>query len=200
MFLMIVAVPMVIFWPRLANMILRNVSLEIFYSVWTPELMNFGLKNGNVEKKQQKFQELKMEKGTMLFETWMKLPVPIYMTFWMFNWTNSQDIRLPNYKPNLVELGPYVFLEKHMRENVTFHPDRDSLSFDQVRTWHFRPELSNGSLDDMVTNVNVMAAVSVSFVFFSFDSMKFVHFGNSLFGIDKSNFAKFENEKNKGGC
>lgn len=91
----------------------------------------------------------------------MNLPVPIYMNFWMFNWTNSQDINQPNYKPNLVELGPYVFEENHERVNLTFHPERDTLSFDQIRTWYYQPEMSNGSLDDLITNVNVIAAVRI---------------------------------------
>lgn len=94
----------------------------------------------------------------------MDLPAPIYMKFWMFNWTNPGDIKQPNYKPNLVELGPYVFIEKHIRVNVTFNAEGETLSFDQIRTWHYQPEMSNGSLDDLVTNVNVIA--SVRFLYF----------------------------------
>lgn len=84
----------------------------------------------------------------------------------MFNWTNPDEIHtVPDYKPNLVEMGPYVFLEKHTRVNVTFHPENDTVSYDQIRTWHFVPEKSNGTLDDNVTNVNVIAAVNIfSFV------------------------------------
>lgn len=78
----------------------------------------------------------------------------------MFNWTNPKHITEPNYKPHLVEMGPYVFLEKHTRVNITFHPKNGTVSFDQIRTWHFMPEMSNGTLDDKVTNVNVVAAVS----------------------------------------
>lgn len=46
--------------------------------------------------------------------------------------------------------------------NVTFHPENDTVSYDQIRTWHFVPEMSNGTLDDNVTSVNVIAAVSCS--------------------------------------
>lgn len=83
----------------------------------------------------------------------------MYLKFTMFNWTNPDDIHAPNYKPNLVEMGPYVFLEKHFRVNVSFHPENDTVSYDQIRTWHFVREMSVGSLDDNVTNVNVIAAV-----------------------------------------
>lgn len=95
----------------------------------------------------------------------MHTPIPIYVKYRMFNWTNSEDIYEPNYKPNLVELGPYVFLEKHMRVNVSFHPENDTVTFDQIRTWHFMPEMSNGTLDDKITNVNVIAAVRYISIF-----------------------------------
>lgn len=78
----------------------------------------------------------------------------------MFNWTNPNHIMQPNYKPHLVEMGPYVFSEQHTRVNVTIHPKNGTVTFDQIRTWHFMPEMSNGTLDDKVTNVNVVAAVS----------------------------------------
>lgn len=82
----------------------------------------------------------------------------------MFNWTNADEIQAKNYKPNLTEVGPYVFLEKHKRVNVTFHPENDTVSFDQIRTWHFMPNMSVGTLDDNITNVNVIAAVSERFL------------------------------------
>lgn len=84
----------------------------------------------------------------------------MYIKFTMFNWTNAHEIQAANYKPNLTECGPYVFLEKHKRVNVTFHSENDTVSFDQIRTWHFMPNMSVGSLDDNITNVNVIAAVS----------------------------------------
>lgn len=97
----------------------------------------------------------------MTYKNWIETPIPMYIKFKMFNWTNPEDIHEPEYKPNLVEMGPYVFSEKHTRVNVTFHPENDTVSYDQIRTWHFMPEMSNGTLDDEVTNVNVIAAVRI---------------------------------------
>jgi scavenger receptor class B protein 1 len=59
-------------------------------------------------------------------------------------------------------MGPYVFLEKHIRTNVTWSKDESTVDFYQKRVWHFVPELSNGSLDDEVTNLNPIVAVSFS--------------------------------------
>lgn len=78
----------------------------------------------------------------------------------MFNWTNPEAIHNKNIKPHFNEVGPYVFLEKHKRVNITWHAENGTVSFNQTRTWHFIPELSNGSLTDEITSVNVMAAVS----------------------------------------
>lgn len=97
----------------------------------------------------------------MGYENWIETPVPMYMSYKMFNWTNPDDIFEPDYKPNFVEMGPYVFQEDHVRVNVTFHPENGTVSFDQIRTWHFLPEMSNGTLEDKVTNINVVAAVSI---------------------------------------
>ncbi|XP_055308069.1 protein croquemort isoform X3 [Sitodiplosis mosellana] len=105
--------------------------------------------------------ELELKEGSMSYKNWIETPLPMYIKFTMFNWTNANDIHEPSYKPDLVEMGPYVFTEKHKRVNVTFHPENDTVSFDQIRTWHFMPEMSNGSLDDEVTNVNVIAASAV---------------------------------------
>lgn len=84
----------------------------------------------------------------------------MYLRFTMFHWTNPQEMFNKSTKPHFVEMGPYVFLEKHKRVNVSFNPNNDTVSYDQIRTWHFLPEMSNGTLDDHVTNINVIAAVS----------------------------------------
>lgn len=86
----------------------------------------------------------------------------MYLEITMFNWTNSDQVHDLQVKPEFKELGPYVFLEGHSRNNIEWHSENDTISFNQTRTWHFVPEKSNGSLDDMITNVNVISAVSNS--------------------------------------
>lgn len=77
----------------------------------------------------------------------------------MFNWTNSDEILNPDVKPMLVECGPYVFLESHKRSNITWN-ENGTVTYNQIRTWHFQPDLSNGKLDDEITTLNVISAVS----------------------------------------
>lgn len=76
----------------------------------------------------------------------------------MFNWTNTQDLYDPDIKPLLTEVGPYIFREHYNRTNVTSN-DNGTITFHQIRTWQFMPEMSNGSMDDEITNLNVISAV-----------------------------------------
>lgn len=85
----------------------------------------------------------------------------MYLKIYLFNWTNPEAINDPNVKPNFVQMGPYVFLEKHQRVNLTWNETADTVSYFQKRTWHFVPELSNGDLSDKVTQIDVMSAASI---------------------------------------
>lgn len=119
------------------------------------------------------FQEMQLKKGSLNYDNWIETPIPMYAKFMMFNWTNAHDIQATNYKPILTEVGPYVFLEKHTRVNITFHSENDTVSYDQIRTWHFMPDMSTGSLDDNITNANVIAVVSwiFQYIFFNIHSI-----------------------------
>lgn len=63
----------------------------------------------------------------------------------------------PTIKPNLVEVGPYCFLERREKVNITFHPENGTVSYYQKRTWFFEPSMSNGSLQDEIQQLNVIA-------------------------------------------
>ncbi|BFF95630.1 protein croquemort [Drosophila madeirensis] len=100
---------------------------------------------------------LKLKPGTDTYDSWLEAPIPIYLSFNMFNWTNPEEIRNPNVKPNFVEMGPYVFLEKHKKENFTFF-ENATVAYYERRTWFFDAEKSNGTLDDMVTAAHAITA------------------------------------------
>jgi len=103
------------------------------------------------------YSRLTLEEGSSNFDNWIETPLPMYMEITMFNWTNSHEATQPDTKPQLAECGPYVFLEKHRRSNITWN-ENGTVTYNQIRTWHFVPRLSNGSLDDEITNLNVMSA------------------------------------------
>ncbi|KAF4528152.1 hypothetical protein B566_EDAN016796 [Ephemera danica] len=90
---------------------------------------------------------------------WRETPIPMYIDIYLFNWTNPEDVNNTNIKPFFDELGPYVFRESHERVNISWK-EGFLVEFNQIRTYHFMPELSNGSLTDKVTNLNVIAATA----------------------------------------
>lgn len=100
-----------------------------------------------------------MKNGTLNYNNWIETPIPMYLKIKLFNWTNPEHIANKSVKPNFIECGPYVFLEKHKRVDVKWHPENYKVSYNQIRTWHFVPELSNGHLEDKITNINVMMSV-----------------------------------------
>lgn len=50
----------------------------------------------------------------------------------------------------------------------------DTVTFQQIRRWHFVPERSNGTLRDDITNINAIAVVII-FSVFDISVMYFIH-------------------------
>lgn len=44
-----------------------------------------------------------------MYKFWEESPVPMYIRFYFFNVTNSEDVVKFNAKPILEELGPYTY-------------------------------------------------------------------------------------------
>ena len=60
----------------------------------------------------------------------------------------------------LIFSGPYVFIEEREKINITWDHTRGTISYHQKKNYYFAPELTNGSLDDLVYHVNVPLVVS----------------------------------------
>lgn len=48
------------------------------------------------------------------------------------------------------------------KENITFHHENKTVSYFQQRLWYFDAERSNGTLNDTVSQLDVVAAVSLT--------------------------------------
>jgi len=90
------------------------------------------------------------------FPMWQDLPTPMLASMYLFHVVNPKDVS-NGAMPELEERGPYVFTEQHHKANLEWN-ENGTISYRQVRTWHFVPELSKGSLDDNVTILNSVAA------------------------------------------
>lgn len=55
-------------------------------------------------------QVLTLTQTSVSYNMWRETPIPMYLKFYMFNWTNPREfIASPDVKPNFMEMGPYVF-------------------------------------------------------------------------------------------
>ncbi|XP_063536598.1 protein croquemort-like [Cydia strobilella] len=88
------------------------------------------------------------------FGIWREVPIPMYLECFMLNITNVDEILAGhNVSIRVSQMGPYVYREHHTKENITWH-DNNTISYFNKRTWHFQPDMSNGSLSDLVTSIN----------------------------------------------
>lgn len=91
------------------------------------------------------------------FEQWKKPSVPLYLDVYFFNWTNSEDFLDGSTKPIMSELGPYRFREIRDKQNIEFNDDNSTVSYRTKSTFYFDEDGSNGTLDDAITQLNIVA-------------------------------------------
>lgn len=96
------------------------------------------------------------------FAMWHETPIPMFMRFYLWNFTNAEEVIKSNWKikPKLEQCGPYVFSEHHTRENITFNDNNDTVTFKNKRVWHFVAGSTNGTLQDKITTVNPILLVN----------------------------------------
>ncbi|XP_055836427.1 protein croquemort-like [Episyrphus balteatus] len=103
------------------------------------------------------YNELPLSKTSKTYDKWYITPIPIYMHMYLWNWTNPDQVKNLNVKPNFVQMGPYVFREAKIKEDLEWHPNK-TVTYFGTRTWFFVPEKTNGTLDDLITCPNVATA------------------------------------------
>lgn len=102
-------------------------------------------------------QAMSLTPSSKAYELWKDtsgLP-PMYLKIYFFNWTNPDELRTS--KPVLQQLGPYAFREVREKLNIVFHPENHTVSYFQRRYWYFEQDESNGSLEDEITQLNIVA-------------------------------------------
>lgn len=163
-FFLLFALLIGLLWPIIATSILHKVKCE---KKNHKNLLRSKIANLNICVISFRFhsnafyiKNLELREGSLNYDNWIKTPIPMYLKITMFNWTNPHDIHNASVKPHFEEVGPYIFLERHDRVALKWSPDGNRVSYYQTRVWHFMPEMSNGSLSDEITNINVMTSVS----------------------------------------
>ena len=103
-----------------------------------------------------------LTKDSYSYGLWKQLPpeLPMFMNIYFFNVTNPEEVAANTEKPKIIEVGPYVYQEFHLKVNETWNANNDTITFMQSKWWKFKPERSAGSEDDIITNINIIAIVS----------------------------------------
>ena len=103
-----------------------------------------------------------LEPDSYSFDLWKELPIPLYMQLYFFNVTNYKDIenRVPGAKPILEEVGPYTWRQYQTMVNISWNDANDTITYMQNKWWEWQPDMSNGTLDDIIAAINVVALVS----------------------------------------
>jgi scavenger receptor class B, member 1 len=60
-------------------------------------------------------------------------------------------------KPSFVQLGPYRFREVRDKQDIKFNNRDSTVSYNPISSYFFDAEGSNGTLDDIILNVNIVA-------------------------------------------
>ncbi|KAF0773021.1 protein croquemort-like [Aphis craccivora] len=115
----------------------------IMADLW-PQIFNNIMKN-----------KLELENNTLTYQYWKQIPAPLHMSVYLFNWTNPEATLQTGDLPILQQLGPYVFKENRTKVNITFN-NNETITYMQLKSWEFEQSLSNGSLSDNVTTINIV--------------------------------------------
>ncbi|ETN61545.1 scavenger receptor class B, croquemort type [Anopheles darlingi] len=107
-------------------------------------------------------EELKLRPNSRGYDAWVSPPFPLAMDVYFFNWTNPEDITNHSTKPILEELGPYRFIEHPTKVDIQWHDANSTVSFRKKSIYYFDEEGSNGSLDDMISTINIVAVSAAS--------------------------------------
>ncbi|XP_064482295.1 scavenger receptor class B member 1-like isoform X2 [Ornithodoros turicata] len=100
------------------------------------------------------FKRLVLEPGNQVFSSWEQVPIPIYVSYYLFNVTNPEGILQGTEKPRLEEIGPFTFRETREKVNVSWH-ENGTLSYRQLKRYYFQPDRTHGSFDDAIVTLNV---------------------------------------------
>ena len=63
--------------------------------------------------------------------------IPLKQTFYFFNITNPYEVMLEGAKPNVSQVGPFVYRESRPKYDVLFTPDSTIVEYRYNRTFEY---------------------------------------------------------------
>ena len=101
-----------------------------------------------------------LKEGSVAYNIWKKpsKEANVERKYYLFDIQNPDEVISGKEKPRVIEKGPYVYNEIMTKADVKFL-DENTIQYAPISTLHYNQSLSNGSLDDKITFINVPAMV-----------------------------------------
>ncbi|KAI8042355.1 hypothetical protein M5D96_003667 [Drosophila gunungcola] len=124
--------------------------------------------------------------GIYLFRNWIDMFTRMRGKILMFTSSTGRIRRISMWdqgkKPRFEQLGPYRFREHPDKVDINWHNHNYSVSFNKKSWFYFDVAGSNGSLSDIVTQVNSVAHAAARRAADSWLGRAAVNFANNVYG------------------
>ena len=95
-----------------------------------------------------------------LYNQWLNPPINVYMSFRLFNLKNGDDF-VKGAKPMFEEIGPFVYQEFIIKDQIKINDDNSTISYREIRRYQFMPDMSPYPEDYPITTVNMAVATAI---------------------------------------
>ncbi|XP_068241213.1 lysosome membrane protein 2-like [Palaemon carinicauda] len=129
-------------WQCLLTMALVSFISLMAVLAWMDSFIHDSLMDGLV-----------MKDGSPKDHMWRAATVPAYYSVRIFNLTNPSQF-MAGDPPRVVEMGPYVYAYRELKENVHYNDD-GTVRYQGRPLYTFQHHLSEGREEDVVTTVNI---------------------------------------------
>ncbi|ALC38826.1 santa-maria [Drosophila busckii] len=105
-----------------------------------------------------KHKEMALAPETRAYYNWKTPPIDLHLDIYLYNWTNPEEFYgNSSSKPVLEQLGPYRFVDRPDKVNISWHPDNNTVTYKRRNFYYFDAAGSAGSLDDVIVTLNAVA-------------------------------------------
>ncbi|XP_071522342.1 uncharacterized protein [Panulirus ornatus] len=129
-------------WWCLLAWVMVSLTLLLAVLAWWDDAVQAGV-----------LRSLAMTEGSQKDKMWRSSEVEVLYTVRIFNLTNPDQF-MAGARPRVQELGPYVYTMVEKKENVVYHDD-GTVEYQGRPLYYFKPSLSMGSEEDMITTLNI---------------------------------------------